>query len=252
MIYAVISRVDILTEYYSTHELNNNFFTDDIRKDIFETGNKKIREERIAAYTSLFYSLDKLFSVKPEKVLKTKYGKPYIQEGIYFSISHSNGLSVVTLSDKTEVGVDIQELISENIGRKVNDRFLSGLEFSESDFDPTMLYLSVTDDGRLTLEPLLSDCSSIVDEEGSVLVDSCEIPKINIPLDLPIHFSEKSVYYTKMWTGAEAVAKLYGKGLGDLIKNKEIVKKAYCNYKTIIFNDKYYLMANAVFKSDIL
>ena len=256
MIYTVISRTDLLSEYYKKNDFKEGFFTEEILKYISDTGNMKIRDERIAAYTSLFYSLNELFSIRPKKILRTIYGKPYIQEGVYFSISHSNGLCAVTLSDKVEVGVDIQEFISEKIGAGINGRFLSGFEFYEEDFNINLLSLSESFDGGIILEPIFLD-SSISDE---ILVSQCSDENTSQnkknPLDTKLLSSENdpqytSLYYTKKWTGAEAVTKLYGIGFGDLIKNKEAALNAFCDFKTVVLDEKYYLMANALLKSDL-
>ena len=51
-----------------------------------------------------------LFSGKKEYAVKhTENGKPYTDEGIYFSLSHTEGFTVCAVSD-SEVGADTEKI----------------------------------------------------------------------------------------------------------------------------------------------
>ena len=254
MIYTVIARTDILTKYYEKkwdcsteqplnlikiQEENDGFdISPDVRKYISDTKNEKTKKERMSAYTSLFFSLYKLFNVRPSEILRTEYSKPYIRENVYFSISHAGELTAVSVSSDTEVGVDIQERISEKIGEKVDKRFLNGFEYNEGHIDINYFYLSLDEYEDLLLHPLL-------DKENKFL-ENINIHFYNeLPHNLPFILETE---YTKKWTAAEAVSKLFGRGLGYFSKLPENTKYTICSFKTILIGDKLFYIANAIEK----
>lgn len=279
MIYTVISRTDILTEYFDKLDCKEGIFSEDVLEYISDTKNHKVRCERISAYTSLLYSLEKIFGLKPKRIMRTDKGKPFIEEGVSFSLSHTNGLCAVTLSDSQEVGVDIQELISEKTGERVTGRFLSKLNFSEADIKITFLYLRYNSSDELTLIPLFSDGSTSSVDGVSVSVDTEFFGNDEIHHVTHTAFAEDgnslsilntfsndskpcsdsttstegessfvaSLFYTKKWTSAEAASKLCGGGLCEILNNGEISEKVSCSLISLNFSDKYYLLANAVF-----
>lgn len=52
------------------------------------------------------------------EIYYNKYGKPYLNNGLYFNISHTKNIVVCVLSDK-EIGIDIEYLrYSDNIVKK--------------------------------------------------------------------------------------------------------------------------------------
>ena len=106
---------------------------------------KDIRQhEHNVAYNLLYKMLKECFNILNPIVLKTENGKPYVEnEGVHFSISHTNGLAVCVVAD-TPVGVDCERIVtksSEEIQKFANRFFveneISLLEngvFSSNDF----------------------------------------------------------------------------------------------------------------------
>lgn len=60
-----------------------------------------------AEYYLIKKGLYKYFNIDKFKIMYTKNGKPYLNNGIYLSISHDNDIVVVALSN-VPVGIDIQ------------------------------------------------------------------------------------------------------------------------------------------------
>ena len=70
--------------------------------------------EHDIAYDLLFNMLEKHFGITSPVILKAENGKPYISnEGVYFSISHTEGLAVCVVADCL-VGVDCEKLVSKS------------------------------------------------------------------------------------------------------------------------------------------
>lgn len=91
----------------------------------------------------LLYQLLPTFTHEPLELQRNEHGKPYFAgDKIHVSITHSPSLAAVLLSDKFEVGIDI-ELISEKALR-VAKRFLSEDEIQQTGSDAlnTCLYWS--------------------------------------------------------------------------------------------------------------
>ncbi len=111
-----------------------------------EAGLKQVhpkRQREWLASRALAYRLLQEFSAHPLQLLRNQHGKPYFPDsGLQVSISHSPQLAAVILSDKYEVGIDI-ELISAKALR-VQDKFLTDAEKSHTlaDEQNTCLYWS--------------------------------------------------------------------------------------------------------------
>jgi phosphopantetheinyl transferase len=261
MIYTVIARTDILSKYFglwdcsSEQPLNlikkseeESIISPDIVKYINETGNEKTKKERISAYTSLFFSLYTIFNVKPNEILRTEFSKPYIREKVFFSISHADELTVVSISDVTEIGVDIQGLISEERGRKIEDRFLSDFEYLEENFDVSYLYLTVDGEGKLRFLPLTEDFDmSIINGAYKQTQNNCETIENEI-LTLSEDENLDLTHYTKIWTAAEAMSKLHGGGLSDFKRINEIAKSSLCRHNCIKLFNETYILTNAIYR----
>lgn len=102
---------------------NINNYTDDDYKNFI----KLIHKEKANKISKLINNDDKKRSILGEillikllknkninyssiKIIKNKYGKPYIHNiNIYFNISHSNNLVICGISDK-EIGIDIEKI----------------------------------------------------------------------------------------------------------------------------------------------
>ncbi len=66
--------------------------------------------EHNLAYSLLNNMLKRYFNIENYTIIKNKNGKPYIdKKGVYFNISHTNGLVACAVSD-TEVGIDCEKI----------------------------------------------------------------------------------------------------------------------------------------------
>ncbi len=79
------------------------------------------KSEEFIKKSLLRYSGKSDFEIK-----KTKNGKPYT-DGVYFSLSHTNGLTVCAVSD-CEVGIDVEKIRPVKNGERVIKRFLGKCE----------------------------------------------------------------------------------------------------------------------------
>lgn len=85
------------------------------------------RQREWLASRVLVYRLLEEFTPLPLQLLRNQYGKPYFPDSrFHVSISHSPELAAVILSDKYEVGIDI-ELVSPKALR-VQEKFLTDEE----------------------------------------------------------------------------------------------------------------------------
>lgn len=101
------------------------------------------RQREWLASRMLVYQLLRHFTEAPLSLLRDVSGRPVFEEkGLHLSITHSPHLAAVILSDKFEVGIDI-ELISPKALR-VADKFLTEREraLTADDEQQTCLYWS--------------------------------------------------------------------------------------------------------------
>lgn len=73
-----------------------------------------------AEYYLIKRGLHKYFNIDKFKIMYTKNGKPYLNNGIYLSISHDREIVIVALSN-VPVGIDIQYY------RKLNNNVLTNI-----------------------------------------------------------------------------------------------------------------------------
>lgn len=98
------------------------------------------RKREWLASRVLVYTLLRQFTSAPAVLRKDENGKPYFEEqDLYISISHSPALAAVIISDKYEVGIDI-ELLSQKALR-VAGKFLSEAEKEHTALDETQTCL---------------------------------------------------------------------------------------------------------------
>lgn len=86
------------------------------------------RQEKIARYR---FEKDKLLSlaagllirraIGESEIVLGEHGKPYAQNGVYFSVSHSGRVAAIAVDD-TELGLDVEELPAPD-RLKIADRF---------------------------------------------------------------------------------------------------------------------------------
>ena len=101
------------------------------------------RKKEWLASRVLVYTLLKQFTPAPAVLKKDDNGKPYFeQEALHLSISHSPAFAAVIISDKYEVGIDI-ELLSQKALR-VAGKFLNEAEkkYTALEENQTCLYWS--------------------------------------------------------------------------------------------------------------
>ena len=167
-----------------------------------ETKNSALRYERLAAYSLLCFASLSFFGTKIKDILRNEHGKPYASEldddrKIYFSISHSDGLCAVMLSDEGECGVDIQALPSQKQRERVEKRFLSAISedlVSENDDkksnlgESQLIFAEPSEEGFTFLHEI-GDFSSVTNEEEDL--------------------------FLKKWTSFEAILKCFGNGFSD-------------------------------------
>lgn len=167
-----------------------------IPKDTLEYINnaksEKVRAERLAAYSALFVALDKLFEKRGMLLHRTANGKPYLTENneksnVNISISHTDGLAVVSLSTDGEIGVDIQSEISDEMAKRLEKRFFDNVTVSNTSLETIIYFLEQSPDGQLILTPI------------------SEIDKIKVS-------DNQGLEFTKKWAFSESVLKCCGTG----------------------------------------
>ena len=171
--------------------------------------------------------------------MRTELDRPYIKEDVFFSISHSDAFTAVTLSDDFKVGTDIQECIAKDRGEKVVKRFLGNFSYEEADFGLKYLYITLNEDNNLSLYPIeKKNISDFNKDDIFLFAEDDSIDNL---------FNEK-ISYTKMWTAAESMLKLNGGGLFDLSKLSEISKDSLCMFLSVRFNNRDYIVATSIYK----
>lgn len=186
-------------------------FSEEISEYIDRAKNDTIREERYAAYSTLLYSLKCLYGVENPKITREKDGKPrIISHDIFFNISHSDGLVAVSLSDKCDVGVDLQSEISPEREERLSARFLSGFSPLPCSLETEYLYL---ENGRF------------------------------FTLDLPVAKGDK---FTERWTTFESVLKLTGYGFGAASDIEKIGQNVKTDTRVIRLDNILFSLSNSI------
>ena len=186
-------------------------FPEEIREYIERAKNATIREERLAAYSTLLYSLKCLYGIENPKITREKDGKPrIISHDIFFNISHSDGLVAVSISDKCDVGVDLQTEISPEREERLSARFLSGFTPLPCSLEIEYLYL---ENGRF------------------------------FTLDLPMAKGDK---FTERWTSFESVLKLSGDGFGAANNARILSQNVKTDTRVIKIDDTLFYLSNSI------
>ena len=174
---------------------------------------------------------------------RSESGKPYFEDtNLHFSLSHSKGYVAAALSDTTEVGIDIECAdVPRERAEKMIKRFFckdcKGCEGCESEFsEPSPLAApslsttshaadsTPTDDNFLTASPFLTADTTPTDDNfptAAPFLTADTTPTDDIP-----HTAEN---FVRIWTKAEAYAKMLGIGLGKAISNREL--PCFCTEK---------------------
>ena len=133
--------------------------------------------------------------------------------GLWISISHSDGVIAVSISDEGEVGVDIQSEISPDKAKRLDQRFLFSVDARSESLDIRYYYCSISDNEAIFTEIPLSDA--------------------------------KILDFTAKWTYSEAILKLFGRGFGDIGKLRELSKAAKCEIREYKGKKVYYISTAA-------
>ena len=136
MIYVIINDLENTKRDCRTMRQPLNLLTGELKEYVENTKNEKIKSERIASYSTLLISLKELFSIENPEIERNENGKPYLKGSeIYFSISHSDGLAAVALSDSREIGIDLQCSFDKDKEEKIDKRFLKDIKFKNDNID---------------------------------------------------------------------------------------------------------------------
>ena len=186
-------------------------FSEEIREYIDKAKNSLVREERYSAYSTLLYSLKCLYGIEKPRIMREKDGKPrLVSHDVFFNISHSDGLVAVSLSDKCDIGVDLQSEISPEREERLSARFLSGFSSLPHPLEISYLYL---ENNRF------------------------------FTLDLPLSNGEK---ITDKWTCFESVLKLLGDGFGSASDAGILAQNVKTDTRVIKLEDTLFLLSNSI------
>ena len=131
-----------------------SLLTPELKEYIDKTKSEKTKCERIVAYTTLHLSLQKMFSIDNPKILKNENGKPYILDsGVYFNISHSDGVTVVAISDEGDIGTDVQSPVCEEKEKRLEKRFLVNIKTKNDSFAISYLLCENGELKEINLKP---------------------------------------------------------------------------------------------------
>ena len=158
--------------------------------------------------STLLFSLKEFFANTDPKLERNKNGKPYIKDSnIYISLSHSDDICAVALSDEGEIGVDIQCYVDEAKAERLTKRFLSEIKPRQDEMNIKCLYMTLT-------------------EKTALFGEIC------------LNKDNETDFLTK-WVYLESVIKAYGLSFSDISKITELKE----NTKTTIFNSKNFKIA---------
>ena len=174
--------------------------------------NETHRAERRLAYLTLISALKGFYNIENPEIAVNQHGKPYIKDsGIYFNLSHSNGVAVVCLSDEGEVGVDIQPTIDPDRADRLKKRFFPALNLKNDCVGVGYYYCDLSD--------------------GDAKIYGISLPDLKVDED----------DFTLKWVSAESIMKLYGRGFADADRVSALAEGCRTEVKAMDFGEKYYL-----------
>ena len=196
-----------------------------ILKYINETKSATLLESRRLAYSLLYSSLERLFNGIDAEIVRDEGGKPHarLADGrrLFISLSHTDNISAVAISDEREVGVDIEGEIDAERAERIERRFLrdipkSPLEILGNTPLPTPI---------LRGEPLTVTELKDKDEESS---------------------NVRVLSVTDRWVICEAAMKCEGGGFGSLSRVGAILAESSVGVYRISADKKEYSLALVV------
>ncbi len=198
-----------------------------LHKHITEPKSDNVRCERLLAYSSLFYLLDKLYGYTPSDISFSS--KPHAipeRAGLSFNISHADGAMVIALSDRYEkIGVDIEGLIDKKRAENISSRFLN-FNFEPNSksalFEKISFFTLDEKDGELVLRKLNLKNKR---KNAATLKTSEKSLQEEISLIFPKNPSEAHEATSK-FTLLESALKCEGGGFASFNKADEILSKA--------------------------
>ena len=157
-------------------------------------------------------------------------GKPYLERDgerfpVEISLSHTDSLAAVILSDEGEVGVDIETEIEEDRAERLADRFFSSGISVEKRGSLRSLY-TLFEGAVSVFEPSKEGCSQN-------------------PSDAE---ENHSISFTERWVLCEAILKCEGGGFGSLTRLPALAGSASVYSAELNFHEKRHFIAVAEFK----
>jgi phosphopantetheinyl transferase len=104
-----------------------SFFPQALNERIGERNNEESKKQSVAAYILLEKMLIEHYGLTLKDLKFTENGKPYLKDGPFVSVSHTEGFVCAAVSDLA-IGVDIEQL--REFDFKIADRFFSSREKS--------------------------------------------------------------------------------------------------------------------------
>lgn len=231
MIFSVIINSSTLKHIYEKRDCLNwqplTLMSDEILELVEKTKNQKTRIERFAAYSLLFYVLEKIFGYKVKEIKKTEAGKPYINDDsikdkLFISISHSGDISAVTVSNEGECGVDVQLLPNEQMMENVGKRFLGNFVLSNTDFSPMLESKYFSSSGEFIDTMVLFDYRNKVGSNIFLVAEYSKDGFVFTPFNFERDYNQ---ILLNKWTACEALLKCSGGGFNDLKNLNEFKEK---------------------------
>lgn len=191
--YLIIEGIDNINQKNTNSAQKNKYQKNEEFEYLFKKNDEDKKLNHASDFEGSDYS-DLPCSAKCSEIIKN----------IFVSISHSNGVSAVCLSDEGEIGIDIQAEIDNSKAEKLNGRFFHTLKPIHTDLNVKYFICEISDE-EAYLEPVDLACTDLNSE-------------------------------TVKWAMCESLIKLSGGGFGDLKMIENISQHSVSELK--VFTDK--------------
>ena len=183
---------------------------------IHSTGSEKMRKERLAAYLLASYATRQITG-KAAEIFWKENKKPTLKDSsCRISISHTDRLVACSLSEGSDVGVDVEKEISKSRISRLDERYFTKMNFSLKPLDVSYFFFTLSSEGSLNKS------------------------KISFIPVLDTDFSFDSGLFTAKWCTYEAMVKQ-----GTLSKSSDYLDckiSAKADIKEIVIEkEKYYI-----------